>query len=373
MKYSKDIKGQGEVKIYKTLIPNKMNLVSPPSKNALGRPFNITFAFLKSDNSVIKLQPEYPLNFSGKVISPIGIVTELKFKEGEKGIYFSENEYTPEKEGKYKIILIATGRDGFEIRNEYTVNVENIPYIMLNFPSNEAKFSGFKKDLNVEVTLYYDQQAFAPSNLFETDPNSLIWAQIVRLPSGESAKKVISLNPSPEEIGKFIGTIPVPLNRKGQYILKAELDAKTLSGERFKDTATSTFYVSPSLIDYLKVYWYLVLILIITLLAAYLIWKGNLPQLQGYFFINGEEFPLEGHTMTIGGRDCNIILGDEVSEKVGFVKAVWGEKNEEEIRETLPEIHYKSSSESKKFDSEEILDDNSTVTILNKVIKYRKE
>lgn len=364
------IKGQGEVKIYKTLIPNKMNLVSPSSRNALGRPFNITFAFLKSDNSVVRLQPEYPLNFSGKVISPTGIVTKLRFKKGEKGIYFTENEYNPEKEGKYRIILIATGREGFEIRNEYTINVEKTPYIVLNSPSNGTKFSGFRKNLNIEATLYYDKKALAPSKFFETDPNSLIWAQIVRLPTGKTAKEVVSLAPSPEEIGKFIGTIPVSLNRKGQYILKAELDAKTLSGERFKDTATSTFYVFPSFIDYLKIYWYLVLLLIIALLVAYLIWKGSLPQLQGYFYINGEEIPLEGYKMTIGDRNCNIILGDNVSGKIGFVKAVWGEKNEEGIRETLPEIHYKSSTESRKFDAEETLSDNSTVTILDKVIKY---
>ncbi|MGC8691071.1 MAG: vWA domain-containing protein [Caldisericum sp.] len=367
------VKGQGTVKIYKTLIPNKMNLVSPSLEQVLGRSFKVIFAFLKSDDTAVQLLPEYPLVFSGKIVSPDGNTVNLKFKKGEKGIYFTE-EYNPQSEGLYKIILIATGREGFEIKNEYNISVQKVPYISLNSPQDNSNLKGFRKELEIEVTLNYENKLIDPSKFFETDPSALIWAQIAYLPSGEKSKIVVPLQPSADTIGKFIGKIPINFNMKGQYILKVELDGKLKStNNQFKDTLTSSFYLYPSILDYLKIYWYVILILILSIIAF---WKRRLifgGTLGGTLLVQGEEFPLSGHKMTIGGKGADIIIDDSKQGIFGYIVPRLSEVDPKGNLRTSIEIHYKSSSESKKFDIVDTLENNQTMTIFGKIIKYIRD
>ncbi len=368
------VKGQGTVKIYKTLIPNKMNLVSPSLEQVLGRSFKVIFAFLKSDGTEVQLLPEYPLVFGGKLIYPDGTTMKLEFKKGENGIYFTDDKYSPISEGSYKIILIATGREGFEINNEYTINVVKAPYISLVKPEESSTLKGFQKELKVEVMLNYGNKPVKPSEFFTTDPSALIWAQIVHMPGGGKSNVVIPLQLSPDTIGKFTGLLPTELSKKGQYILKVELDGKLISNSsQFKDTLSYTFYLNPSKIDYLKTYWYV--ILIIAFMIA-VIWKRQLlfgERLGGTLLIQGEEFPLSGVKITIGGKGSDIIIDENLEGVCGFIVPGPSEKDPKGNLRTSLEIHYKSSLQSKKFDSVDILEKNQTITILGKIIKYIRD
>jgi len=372
------IKGQGKVKIYKTLIPNKMSLVSPSSEQVLGRPFNIIFAFLKSDGSEVQLLPEYPLVFSGKLIHPDGTMLNLEFKKGEKGIYFTDNKYSPESEGPCKIVLIATGREGFEIKNEYDINIVKAPFISLLKPEDLSKLTGFRKELDIEIMLNYGGKIIDPAKFFQTDPSALIWAQIVRMPDGKQSKIVIPLKPSANTIGEFLGKLPANLNEKGQYILKIELDGKLISdSSQFKDTLTCTFYVYPSVLDYLKTYWYVSLIIALTIVVFYkrrLFFGGRL---SGTLIVNGEEIELRGIEMTFGGEGSQIVIDQNIIGIYGFIVPGQSEKDPEGNLRTSLEIHYKSTPESKKPDAIDILEEGQTITItidkIGKVIKYIRE
>lgn len=367
------VKGQGMVKIYKTLIPNKISLVSPGLEQPLGRPFNVIFAFVHPDGSEVKLLPEYPLVFSGKIILPNGEIVNLNFKKGENGIYFTEDKYFPPGEGPYKIVLTATGREGFEIKNEYTINVIKAPYISLLNPKESSTIKGFRKELYIEVLLNYGNNPVKPSDIFVTEPSALIWAQIVRMPGGGKSNVVIPLQPSSDAIGKFTGKLPVTLNRKGQYILKVELDGKLKStGDQYKDTLTNTFYIYPSFLDYLKIYWWLIIVVVVFILIILNRKVLFGERLAGALLIDGQEFPLSGTKVTIGGSGANIIIDENLNGIFGFIVPGPIEKDEEGNLKTSLEIHYKSSLESKKFDID-ILEENQTMTILGKVIKYIRE
>jgi len=368
------VKGQGTVKIYKTLIPNKMNLVSPGLEQALGRPFNIIFAFLKSDGTEVQLLPEYPLVFGGKLIYPDGATVKLEFKKGENSIYFTDDKYSPTSEGPYKIVLTATGREGFEINNEYTINVVKAPYISLVKPEESSTLKGFRKELKVEVMLNYGNKPIKPSEFFTTDPSALIWAQIVHMPGGGKSNAVIPLQLSPDTIGKFTGKLPIKLSKKGQYILKIELDGKLMSNSnQFKDTLTCTFYLYPSPLDYVIIYWYVILIIALTIV---IVWKRQLffgERLGGTLFIQGEEIPLRGLKLTIGGKSSDITIDENLEGVYGFIVPGPSEKDPEGNLRTSLEIHYKSSPQSKKFDSIDILEENQTIAILDKIIKYTRD
>jgi len=368
------VKGQGTVKIYKILIPNKMNLVSPGLEQPLGRPFKVIFAFLKSDDTEVQLFPEYPLVFSGKIVSPDGNIVNLKFKKGEKGIYFTDDKYSPVSEGTYKIVLTATGREGFEINNEYTINVVKTPYISLVKPEESSTLKGFRKELGIELELNYGNKSVKPSEFFTTDPSALIWAQIVHMPGGGKSNVVIPLQLSPDTIGKFTGKLPVKLSKKGQYILKIELNGKLKStNNQFKDTLTCAFYLYPSPLDYLKIYWWVILIIA---LITVIVWKRQLffgERLGGTLLIQGRENFLSGHKMTIGGEGANIIIDENLKGVYGFIVPGPSEKDLGGNLRTSLEIHYKSSLQSKKFDSVDILEKNQTMTILDKIIKYTRD
>ncbi len=365
------VKGEGKVKIYKTLIPNKMKLVSPDSNHILGKGFYVIFAFFKSDNTEVKLLPEYPLVFNGKIISPTGDVTTIKFNQGENGIYRSENLYDPEKDGKYKIILTATGREGFEIKDEFEINVVKLPYIIVNYPSKNSIINGFKRNLNVEVLLLYEKKPINSKEYFSTNPNSLIWVQLVYLPDGSKSKYVIPLTPSSIDIGKFNGVIPTSLNIKGQYILKAELNGKLLSnGELFKDIDTVNFIIKPTIIDYLLIYKYIILAIIILSLLFFYVRNSMKPRLEGYIEVDGEDYPLKGNKVTLGGKGSDITIDPNIKGVYAYLVAKL-EKYEDSV-EKIIELHSKSDEKDKNFENQEILGNNSTFKVKDKIIRYKK-
>ena len=291
----KIIKGKGKVKIYKTLIPNKMRLISPSLKHALGRPFEVIFAFLKENDTEVELLPEYPLIFTGRIISPDGKIFRLEFKKEEKGIYRSEKEFKPEIAGTYKIILVATGREGFEIKNEFPIEIIKSPYVIVKYPINNSSIKGYKKNLKIEAMLMYENKPINPYKFFETDPNSLIWTQLVYLPGGKRSRIVVPLEPSEEEIGRFQGIISEPLKEKGKYILKIEMFGKLLpTNEICRDVVTIRFNVVPSFLNKISSYWY---IFLLAFVAAIISFATNFyrrrAKLEGYFIINGEIYYLK--------------------------------------------------------------------------------
>lgn len=364
------IKGKGLVKIYKTSIPNKMNLVAPESKQTLGKSFNVIFAFLKSDGSEIEILPEYPLVFSGRIITPLNEITYLDFTKEGKGIYVSSQSFTPEEEGKHTIVLTATGRNGFEIKNEFIINVLKQPFVDVIFPSPNSTIKGFKKDLKIEVRLLYEKQEINPLNYFSTDPNSLIWAQLVRLPDGTKSKYVIPLEMSSTEIGKFEGTLPVKLNQKGKYILKVELSGKMLpSKELFEDTETVTFTVMPSFIDNIFMYKYYILIFVAIIIVLIFIFYERKPRLEGTLTVDNTEYYLRGTKMTIGGKGCNIVINPDSKEKLGYIiaRVVKGEEGASKVIE----IHHRASPEERGF-IVEYLNDGDSIQIEGKIFKYNK-
>lgn len=368
------VKGEGKVKIYKTLIPNKLSLISPSVKETLGRKFYVIFGFFKEDQKEVKLLPEYPLIFSGAIISPNGEVFNLEFIKEEKGIYRSTKEFEPLIDGIYRIILTATGREGFEIKNEYRINVIKKPYIVVNKPQNNQIFKGFKNKLDIEVFLYYDKNLTDPNKYFSNNPNALIWAQIVRLPDGNKSKLVVPLKQSEDEKSKFKGSINESLNQKGNYILKIELDGKDIkTQESFKDTVTVVFSIQPSILDYLKSYWIYLLIALIILLIVYIfIYYNKYAKLEGRLVIDGEDYFLKGYKMTIGGKGSNINVFDNIKGPIGIIYAIYQKAPDEKEKEKVIKIKYKSSEESKSFDNEETLDDGWNYQILDKNMRYFK-
>lgn len=368
------VKGEGKVKIYKTLIPNKMSLITPQNKEILGRKFNIVFAFLKEDQTEIKLLPDYPLIFSGKLISPKGEVEKIEFIKEDKGIYRSKKDYEPQLEGNYKIILNATGREGFEITNEYIITIIKAPYIVVNYPLNNSIIKGYKNNLKVEASLYYGKDLIDPNKFFDNDPNTLIWAQIVFMPNNKKSKIVIPLKQSEDNKAKFYEYIPEKLNQKGNYILKVELDGKiNQTKEIYKDTVTTMFTLKPSIIDLLKLYWFvLVLLILISYFIYYIIFTSKRAKLEGELIIDGNSHSLKGYKMTLGGKGSDINVFENINGPLAIIYGRYVKSIDEKSKEKEIIIKYKSSIDSKNFDMEEILTDEWSITIIDKNIKFKK-
>jgi uncharacterized protein YegL len=369
----KIVKGKGKVKIYKILIPNKMKLVSPSLRHAFGRPFEVIFAFLKEDDTEVELLPEYPLIFTGRIVSPDGKIFRLEFRKEEKGIYRSEKIFNPESEGIYKIVIIGTGREGFEIKSEFSIDVIMVPYIKVNYPINNAAIKGYRNNLNVEVMLMYEGKPINPYKFFETDPNSLIWTQLVYLPGGRKSRMVVPLEPSEEEIGKFQGIITEPLKEKGQYILKIELFGKLVyTGEICRDVVTIRFNLTPSFVNYILSYWYIYFLAIAIGIGSiatnfYL----RRAKLEGYFIINGEIYYLRGYKATIGGKKARIKITNEFDDVIAYVKGYWIKNIDTGVRTKELNLYYKSSLEDKNYDTITLYDGWSG-NIFGRIFKYKK-
>jgi len=77
--------------------------------------------------------------------------------------------------------------------------------------------------------------------------------------------------------------------------------------------------------------------------------------------------------LTIGGKSSDITIDENLEGVYGFIVPGPSEKDPEGNLRTSLEIHYKSSPQSKKFDSIDILEENQTIAILDKIIKYTRD
>lgn len=334
-------KGEGKVIVYKTLLPIVMSLVSPQDPHPFGRPISVVASFQKKDGSEVKELPQYPLRFTGTLIQPDGESIPFLLKKQDSGLFIWEETFSPEKPGLYKIMLSVQGREGYEVKSEYNINVLEIPYILPSSPAEKSVFGKFQKSLELSVYLALKGERVSPEGLFADNPNALMVAEIVKRPDNDlSQEKAVYLDYDPSS-NSFHAVLPTDLNREGSYTLKVELEGRMVDGNLIKDQVPLIFEVR---VPFWNQPWFPYIpagIFVFIILTSWVV-MAKKPRLAGTLYWQGEPYSLFGkRKFTIGGTKCNLDLNKPEIKGVAAVLLPRREIDDEGNRVIFVEVRFK--------------------------------
>jgi len=339
-------KGEGKVIVYKTLLPIVMRLVSPQDLHPLGRPISVVATYQKRDGSEVKELPQYPLRFTGTLITPDNETIPFLLKKQDNRLFIWEETYSPSETGTYQIILAVQGREGFEVKSENEIKVEEIPYLVTIYPQENAILTNFSNRLNLEVMLAKKGEKTSPIGLFPDNPNALVVAEVVQRPDNDlSREKAVYLDYDSSS-NLFKVALPTSLDKEGSYTVKLELEGKLADGTPIKDQIPIIFQLRLNTLDKLIGAWWFwtsIVVFILMVIGVFLFVQSNLPRLRGSLYWNGETYDLGGkRRFTIGDHKCNIDLEKPaVKGIVAWLTPRW-ETDEEGRKIVQVEVKYKS-------------------------------
>ena len=285
----------GRVTVLRNPIPLHMALVSPKPVHPRGKPLLLVAQFQRTDGKTVQSDPDYPLGLSAEVVTPDHRHIAVKFpmEQGHGGLYTGEPVIQDTMTGgEYRVILKVNGGGKYEDRYPITVQVKDIPYLLVDAPvAGSPVLPG--STVTVQARLMQGGKPLLPQHAFSNHPDQLVMAQ-VRGEGGSKANKVyVASVPSGNGStgNTFSGAVPAPSVTPGQYTLAIALAPEEKSKQSVADETVLPFaaeYPPPPLWHTLLI-WGLPTVLVAALLYALLRKRAqNRLRLSFFFWAEGQ-------------------------------------------------------------------------------------
>lgn len=279
--------GQGTVTVLKNPIPFRLTLVQPGTFWPLGQDLYLKAEFKKENGQEIKENPDYPLGFMARLISPGAKEISLDFpKKGKVGqVYYSHKTVQPLEAGEYTIILTVKGGERFHTSHTVKTMVQAAPYLEMETPRPLSTL-GRSPQLSIGAAVKREGKETDPEVEFTEHPNYLILAKLISSPD-KANSQTIWLNQNPQKKNLFQGVIPQSCWNPGHYQLLVKLVgtprlpfALAQGGSR---TQVIDFFVTPAWSWSTRIYYTIIGLggVLVLWIALVLLWLLRAPKITG--------------------------------------------------------------------------------------------
>lgn len=227
------LEGKGRVLVLRNPVPFKLQLLEPEAIHPLGKPMLLKATFTKEAGGEIREDPNYPLAFTAKVITPKGEEVNVQFLRETKisEVHYADKSVPASEPGAYKVKLTVRGGVKYQTTSTREIFVHSFPYLetvkpapLMTYPLSDA--------FDLEVVLKRDNAPTDPEKEFEEHPNNLILAQLKASPY-PSESPAIWLNRQ-EGQAIFRGAIPHEFRKPGRYVIAFQLAGTPRIGDRLR-------------------------------------------------------------------------------------------------------------------------------------------
>ncbi len=237
-------KGDTEpIRIVRNEIPFRLELLTPePLFNSLGQRYfplgkkvRLKAQFTRENQEEIIELNQYPLSFSARITSQdnVSFDKQIRFVKENKGgpNYYADDEFSFDKEGKYKVRLTVKGGTAVEFIQTETLEIVKIPYFEFEEP-RPLIHHPLGTPLYIKVAVKLGNDKVDPSKYFLDNPSNLALTQITNSPEGERSA-AIWLNQNVDDKSILEGVLPVNnesfnFNKTGIYELSMDVKVRTL-------------------------------------------------------------------------------------------------------------------------------------------------
>ncbi|MBI3951222.1 MAG: VWA domain-containing protein [Acidobacteria bacterium] len=329
--------GEGQVKVFRNEVPFRMTLLSPEPVHPMGKPIRLKAEFVTETGEPIRQLPEFPLKFTARIVNPDRTEeTRTQFLERVGTVYYADRETPTSKPGDYTIEIEIHG--GQKLTTKYTelVEVREFAYLTLNAPRLLARY-GFGDELEIAGQLHRATVLADPEKEFQTNPNSLILAQLISSPGGQKSGALwLDYDPADKS---FHGRLPFQMRAPGAYTLAVQLKGEPRLPSVYTPAAqieATDFYVNRDWRDSLWLGARIVLVLLILWLVSVAIWLLTRKKYIGTLEVRddqGTEININNRRFILPPRPVEITQDEQrkirgklwlVATGPQSVKVVWG-------------------------------------------------